>query len=228
MKLKNDQSGFIEVALAIVVVIVLAGAGYFAWQTFNKNDHKVSTTSPTVSSSPATSKTSTSTATPDLTASWTSFTSVSGKYSLRYNPSWKIYTYGGDALKTCQKDRTDSAQDFETKNTGDMLITGCGGGAIGQVHSGSSVGLKNTDFSGTTDLYDIQFVEKEKIDGVEGVRYSAIAKYGFPNIEKGGGVVEYHFYTNGRNYVISMEQHSLFPVIGDDFDLMVKTLKFID
>lgn len=87
----------------------------------------------------------------------------------------------------------------------------------------------NSTFEGSTpaDLYvDVQS-EKFTVDGVEGMWYSAVASRDMLGIKKGSKDVEYHFFTNGRNYSFVLIQDISQKDAITDFDLMVKdTLKF--
>jgi hypothetical protein len=216
LKSEHGMAFIAEIVLVAVVLAVVGVAVYASTQAKKTSDAKIQ-------SSPS----ATPTPTPDPTANWTNYNSSTGKFSLKYSPDWKAYTYNSYALTTCQKDAKDNVLNIDTLKSADTAI-GCGGGPIGQVHISSLEGAKNmsASFSADTSLYADVKNETVTIDGVEGVRYSATSLQNLMQLEKGEKTVEYHFYANGRNYSLVMEQHASSSDITNNFDLMVKTLKF--
>ena len=100
MKEVSNERGALPIVVALIVVALLAVAGFAvhaSTQAKKINDAKAQ---PSASATP--------TPTPNPTANWTKYNSSTGKFSLQYTPSWKAYTYAGDALTTCQKDRKDN------------------------------------------------------------------------------------------------------------------------
>lgn len=217
MKHIRDERGvglILEIVLVAVVLAMVGFAIYSSTQAKKSNDVK---NQPTVS--PAT--------TPNITANWIKYSSSTGKFSFLHNPHWQIYTYAGEALKTCMKDRQDNILDIETRKSADPVITGCGDG-VGQVHVSSLAGARNNTSALSVDatLYDNLTSRTVTVDGVQGKRYSGIAKQNLAQIVQGGTVVEYDFFSNGRNYAFTAEQYPSSNDITSDFDQMVKTVKF--
>jgi hypothetical protein len=220
MKHLKDEHGMAFIVEIVLVAIVLAVVGLAVYAS---TQAKKTTSTVKTQSSPS----ATPTPTPNPTANWTKYNSSTGKFSLRYNPGWKVYTFNSYALSTCHKDAKDNMLDIDTLRSANTAI-GCGGEAPGQVHISSIEGAKNltASFSADTSLYTDIKNETVTVDGVEGVRYSATSLQNLMALQKGEKTVEYHFYANGRNYSLVMEQHASSSDITNDFDLMVKTLKF--
>ncbi len=83
-KLLRNENGFgaVEIIMLIVIIGLLGTVGYFVY----KNHHqptKVVTVTKTVTNTPKTTTLPT-----DITASWTSYKSTDGHYSLKYPSSW--------------------------------------------------------------------------------------------------------------------------------------------
>lgn len=220
----KDQQGVafvLEFVLGALVLAVVGGAIYAA-RHHQAPPAAVATATPRPSSSPA--------ATLDPATNWTKYVSLSGEFSLRYSPVWKAYTYGGEAARTCQLNRTDNVLDLDTLSSANTFITTCGGENPGQIHVKSLAGSNVTTPSyegGTPGLYIKPTHTKVTVDQVEGDRYSAMASINLLGIEKDGVYIEYHFYAHGRNYWLEYVQNPSAPDVTADFDAMVtRTLKF--
>lgn len=224
MKLSRlNQRGVsaLETLLAVIILAILAGAGYYVYRANTKATDTLNTASNTAQS-------------PTLrrsTANWTAYSSQAGQFSLKYPKTWV------------------QAQDPSLCSSG-MLLLGpdkasvghCGSEDFGQISVVSTAGDNRADYdiSKSPDYKDIK-TKDVTVSKVQGKRIEATAidvaanpndssqalATGYP---AGTKVVKYLFFTNNRTYEATYVQ----KVSGAgstnvlaDFDLMItKTLKF--
>jgi hypothetical protein len=190
-------AGWLMIVTAVAVVALAGYAGYSYLKP-----HAASSTPAVIS-----------------TAGWTPYTNAAGKYSLKYDPSWKPYTQAGFALR-CPWD--EGAFYLETQGATDTEITGCGGGRIGQISVGSVPGTQAADSMFQADIYRDISAREISVDGVKGMRYSGVAIRGLYTANEGSTSVQYTFFTNGRQYNLTAYEESGYQgnVIAE-FDVMV-------
>lgn len=211
-KIKNNQSGFsaVELLLILLVIAILGGVGWL----FYKHYKKAPATTTTSTTKPAES--TPASATVDPTASWTAFSSKTGKFSMKYPSSWGKLTCDDDSVVFLGS----------SANAVGKCYTDFGG----QMFTSSSAGDQRSDYELASNNYDNIVKSDVTIDGVTGKKESGTFKApGEAGIGPADGTkaVQYIFYTSGRTYVAQYNQIDDFTDVLNDFNLMVtKTLKF--
>lgn len=216
--MKKDKGfGLIQTLAVIIVVAVIATAGGFVY----KHNHKTNNVN-------TTSKSATNTNTPqpvDPTASWTTYSSQTGKFSLRYPSSWQQPTN----KEMCTPGLFDRALYLGPDA---QSVLKCATSYFGQIYVSSIEGDKQSSYSLGSGYTDVS-TQDVIVSGIAGSRISATTSglSGEGGYKDGTKVVEYLFYTNGNTYVAHYIQAPAGSTpsrnVLSDFDLMVtKTLRF--
>jgi hypothetical protein len=215
-KLKTNQDGFgaVEALLILVIVAIVGFTGWYVWQAKSKTDKALTVNN---SSTPSFKKKTTPAAVPappaDPTASWTSYTSSTGKFSLKYPQTWV-------------------AASNPNPCTGDLILLGptassvgkCGSENQGEVsvgYSGHGCFPLDSSFSSVT-------TEKVTVAGVAGERDTGTsintgAFFGLPANTK---VIQYCIGTGQYVYDATYAQQPGYPDASSDFDTVItKTFK---
>ena len=122
----NDERGLGVVA--VVLLIVLAGligfVGWYIYQSKTKTNNILDKTSQAVSNPSKSPKTTAAKPAPpvDPTANWTAYSSAAGKYSLKYNPDWKIKECNDAAGTIFLSDQMATLGACNSGNTGRVFI----------------------------------------------------------------------------------------------------------
>ncbi len=216
----ENQRGAIDVVLiAVVFVATVALGGYVYYQQRQaQNGYDKAGTGVTISKHIKKAKPA-----PDPTASWTAFTSVKGKFSLKYPPAWVVPTH----KELCNDGMFDRAI-YLGPTAGTVLH--CATEYFGMMAVSSTDGDHRADnaFDGTT--YGSIVKAAVTVDGVAGERSTATVTTvpdGPVTMKVGDKEIRYVFFTNGITYVATYAQQAANPDVSADFDTMIKsTLKF--
>ncbi len=92
-KVKNNESGFgaVELALVVIVLVLLSAGGWIIYR-------KLATPSGTSNTTNNTNQTTTTTTTTDPTANWKRVDSIGGAYSIKVPDGWELTNYPGNTL----------------------------------------------------------------------------------------------------------------------------------
>jgi len=208
--MKKNESGFsaVETILLLVVVIALAGVGYYVYKakknttsTYNSAANASTTTKPAVK-----------TTTTDPTASWKSFTSTAGKFSLKYPSNWVTET-------SCLSNQ------FWAAPTAASLGQ-CGSSTVSEI---TVIGSTTHGCFPLDSTFSNVTSETVTISGVQGTKYSGVvnsaqdASFG----PVGTKVEQYCVSTSAVHYTASYNQLAGYPDASSDFNLIVtKMLTF--
>jgi len=215
------QQGFADIILIVVVAVLVAGLGgyvYYRQQQANKTYN--------AAGNGVVVATNTKKPAADPTASWTAFSSKTGKFSLKYNPKWlkKVGTdtgcIGDDSVIYLAPDSS-SLPACGAENISEVTVTSLAG------DQRSSMDNFKSDF--TNAGYPGAVQSSVTVDGIAGHEYvgTYTVDIGGPWPPLNSKLIEYIFYTNGRTYDVSYIQAPKYSDVSSDFNLMVtKTLKF--
>lgn len=219
---KKSQRGSIEIIL-IGLVAILVAIGLYLW--YGKTHLKGSV-------EPVSKTTETPKATPDPTAGWKSFTSTSGKFSLKYPPTWVQPVHQDLCTPSILQNSIYLGPTADT-------VLHCASSYFGMIGVVSVDGDKSSQYvlggnyagSAIGSTYNSSSVQDVKADGVSGKRFSGTVKTspdGPGSMPVGTKAVLYVFVTNGRTYMaFYTQQPTGNPDVLADFDTMIqKTLKF--
>jgi len=209
----------------VIILALLGGIDYFVYHANKKTTDTLNTAGKISQSSPAKAKKKTVAA--DLTVSWTAYTSIEGKFSLKYPATW---------VQPTNKER---CGDILTRaiylgpDANSVLQCGTDGG-FGQVGVSSTVGTTATNAYDFSSGYKDVVKKSVTLNGVTGQRTSAEASGQtqlLGAMSDGTKVVEYLFTTNGNTYMAHYTQtppgEQPSQDLLSDFDLMItKTLQF--
>ncbi len=216
---KNQGFGLIEGLLILLIIGILAGVGWFVWQSKKNTDKNLNSAAQTEIKA-GSSKKATATVEKDPTADWVAYSNKEGSFSLKHPKTWV------------------KASNPELCNPGLLLIGAdensvgkCATESFGQMSVSSAEGNYTAEqalASGYTDVTQ----ETVTVEGVSGTKYSGSASgqmlgEGPGGLADGTKVTKYVFYTNSRTYTATYIKASSYPDALSDFNLMVtKTLKF--
>ena len=211
-KLNNKGFGVMGVLAVIVIIAAAGGIGAYVYHKHHKaNSNTTSSTSSSNGSSAG--KTGGTTQSPDPTADWSTYSSTSGKFALKYPKTWAtaanpsqcqdgIFLLGGNssAVGSCG-----------SNNFGQMTIT------WQPVRTSCGLGSTYWTTNSTTAV---------TVSGVSGTETTGTAKAG-GSVPEGTTTTQYCFVRSGTMYVANYTQLSTYPDVLSDFNLMVaKTLSF--
>lgn len=210
----KNENGFstIEFIMVFLIIVLVGAVGYFVY----KNHHqpvRVITVTKTVTKPSATNTTSSTT---NPYANWKTYTSATGKYTIKYPETWTLNECSGDALigatsaeaGTCQSDSTPQIQ----------------------ISSMAGDERQNWQIIGGPAYPDLN-TTTVTINGTESIKQTATLSAGSNNttggIPDGTKVTNYIFYVNGRTYLFAYNQKPAGTDISIDANLIVtKTLTF--
>lgn len=218
-----NQKGFshFEIALLILVVALIGFAGYTVWQK-NKPESAATTT---VVTEKKDTKTESTNSQSDPTSDWKTYTSTTGKFTLKHPKTWAtasnpelcaegLVMFGADS-NSVGRCAADGARAF-----GQMAITW-----RSDRKDLSSCGLNLNE-----ELWTIDSTETTTVAGVQAVKTSGTYKnddQAQGGQAKGNKAVQYCFVGNGSQYIASYTKWSDYPDVLSDFNTMVtKTFKF--
>lgn len=216
----GTQSGFsvFDIVLALALVGVIGAAGYFAFQNY-ANKTAIGG-APSSSASPSPSPTMTS----KITASWKTYTSDKGGFSLRYPLSWKQPTNP----ELCTPGLMDRSLYL---GPDENSVLKCGSGFSGQMAVFSVDGDRRADY--VLDKTDTARTSQSvAAGGVAGMReYGVVAADRMMGASKGTIETTYTFFSKGKTFVGTYLQapsgtNPSKDVLGD-FDLMIKSTLII-
>jgi Tfp pilus assembly protein PilV len=221
--MKKNQSGFsaIEALLILVIVGIIGGTGWYVMHA-NKNTNDTLNNSGLGTATKSTKKASSVPAPQaDPTASWTPYSSKTGKFSLKYPTTWATST----KVKGCDTEDSLILLGGDAKSVGKYCADG-GGQISVSSDDGNVVSSQELSKSVFPDLAKTN-VTVNSVQGEKLVGTSNGGGFGIGVLPAGTKVEDYIFYTNGRTYLAEYTQLSSYPDVQSDFDLMVtKTLKF--
>jgi hypothetical protein len=153
----------------------------------------------------------------DPTANWTNFSSVKGKFSLKYPPSWsKVVCDSNDATV------------YFGGNAKSVAI--CNSGFTGQMAVYAQTGDKRASYKLTGEDYSGISSSTAIVSGVAGTKESGTSVGNGVNAGAGDKLTRYVFFTNGITIVADYSEklgNKDFQNVSADFDTVVqKTLKF--
>lgn len=212
MNKKTNESGFgvIGVLAVIIVLTALGGAGWYVW---HKNQAEPTQNS-TTQTQPQASTTQDQTT--DPTKGWITYTSDSGKFSLKYPKNWTLNNCSGDVLL--------GATPTEAGH--------CQSGAVAQVQISSVAGdVRQSWQLKPGAVYPDLSTSTVSVNGTRAIKQTATSSLGSNNmaegIPDGTKVTDYIFYLNGRTYLFAYNQEPSATDISVDASLIVtKTLTF--
>jgi type II secretory pathway pseudopilin PulG len=216
--MKKLQYGFtaVEGLLILVIVGIMAGAGWYVWQS-NQNANQSLDNANSSNSYIFKAKNKTATQS-EATANWKAYSSKEGQFSLKYPPSWAAAT----KPELC---------------TAGMLLLGanassvgvCGSGNVGQIQIVSVEGIPALMGKPSVDYSNVN-ASDYTLSGVKGTKTTYTINKGPEDLAGhpiGTKVIQYNFTTNGRSYTAVYFGQPNYPDVSKDFELMVtKTLQF--
>lgn len=217
----KSQRGFglLEGLLIIVIIGLIAGAGWYVWDS-KKNADKSLTNASISDSVTADLQPGDKQSIENLTKDWKAYSSQEGQYSFKHPASW-VYAPNADVCAeglVLLGANASAVGTCASENGGQMLVSSQNGDLRSQYE------LKSSNYP------DLK-AENVTVDGVAGKKQSGTFKAD-PNAEGSGPadgdkVVAYIFYANGRTYQANYWIKTSFPDVLKDFETMVtKTLKF--
>jgi hypothetical protein len=218
---KLNSKGFsaVEGLLVLIVVGIIAGAGWYVWQARNNANSALDTANQTTSSIAKAKPTKKVEAVTDPTADWTSFTSAAGKYSLKYPKNWVTATNPS----SCSEGILLVAPTVET-------VGKCGSEGFGEIAFVANDPAACTDEFTSPTYTDIK-KEIVVVSTVQGQRQSSVyhddGGAGLGHLPENSKVIAYCFNTPSKQITANYIQAPGNPDVASDFDLVVrKTLKF--
>ena len=254
MKLHKDQSGFGHLETAIVVVII-ATIGVIGWLVYDRQkaqqntpniskqitsfDECAAAGNPIMESYPeqcsANGKTFTKNVsisdnnsnvkTVDETLDWQSYTSRSGKYSVKYPKTWVVAAN----LEYCTEGLTLIGVTINARESSVGKCASGGPGAFGQIAISEVSNGSDTSACGLdSQQWQTDSKKSVTVDGLSATRtvgtYIA-SDQEFGGYEKGASTVKYCFTTKNTVYTASYIKRDRYPDVLNDFDTMAtKTL----
>ena len=149
-KISKPQAGFsaVEAMIIILVLAVVAGAGYLVY----KNHHKTKTTTPPISSTTKTTMATKTATTADPYAGWKSYCDTATSGCFKYSSDWNdvmlgtdVTALGGNKGETLTleynepADANGSSGDFLTKSISPVTIAGSSYDIVGGYYTVSNV-----------------------------------------------------------------------------------------
>ncbi len=221
MKSLKSQRGAIDIILIVVVAVLLAGLGGYVYYQQQQNNKAYDASHNGVTVTKKSKKVTKPVA--DPTADWTAYTSVKGKFSLKYPPTW-VQPTNKELCSEGLFDRT-----LYLGQTKDSVLK-CATEYFGVLHVGSVAGDKRADSNFGSGWSSIT-KKLVTVSGVTGERSMATKVHPANEFDGNAGdkEIQYVFYTNGITYIASytLPVQGPFPDVTEDFDTMItKTLKF--
>lgn len=210
--MNNRQQGYSVVAGILVLVIVglIACVGLYVWQ---KNQAKPAING---TSQEASQKPQTNIETTDPTAEWATYTSDTGKFSIKYPKAWVTA--------------------INPQNCADgIFMLGANSDSVGKCGS-SSFGQMTITWRGdrqfcgdlNSDMWTQDSKEAAIVAGANATKITATAKMSDQvegSMHEGAKTVQYCFVSNGMAYIANYTQRAAYPDVLSDFNLMItKTL----
>jgi hypothetical protein len=222
--MKKNQSGFsaVEAFLILVIVGIIGGTGWYVLRA-NNNTNKTLNNAGLGTAAKTRKKTSPAPTPPvDPTSSWTSYSSKSGKYSLKYPSTWATSPI---PPSTCGVDDSNLLLGGDGKSVGKYCAD-----SGGQIYINSASGDSRSNNILQSEEWKNITSTKVTVDGVQGNKQKGIANNQgdlLGALPDGSIIDRYTFYVNGRTYTANYEKLDSYPDVQNDFDMMVtKTLKF--
>jgi hypothetical protein len=225
--MKRNQGGFsvVEGLLIFIIVGIIGGTGWYVMNANNKTNDTLDNSGLGTAAKSSKKASPAPASQADPTASWTAYSSVDGKYSLKYPTTW-VKATGREACET-----KDSFLLLGGNSNSVGKYCADGPKAMGQIHVLSEDGDLRKDFGLSKDVFPDLATHSVTVNGVSGERQTGTYKIPADAIgagpEDGHKNVTYVFYTNGKTYQIAYNLNSGYTDVLSDFDLMVtKTFKF--
>ncbi len=227
--IKRAGVGIVRTLVLIIFVGAAGGLGWYVWQAKHNTDKTLNNTGQaqgTVVKKNTNTEKGVQQAPTDITADWTPFSSVKGKFSLRYPKRW-VQPNNRDL---CSPELFDRAI-YLGPDTGSVLK--CVTEYFGQMSVLSADGDKRGDYDLGAGYKDITNKEVN-LNGIVGHRISGVATASDAAFRPAEGTIEVHyvFYspagvTYVAKYIQTPKGQSPSTDVLNDFDIMVtKTLKF--
>lgn len=225
-RIKN-QRGSLDLIFIVIFFVLAAGlGGYVYYQQRQTQQAELNAGKGVIVSKHVVAK-KTPAAAVDPTAGWTAFTSVKGKFSLKYPSTW-VVPINQDLCNAGMFDRAIYL------GPAAATVLHCASSYFGMMGVFSIAGVHQSDYAlgsssnGTT--YENPTDVPVTVSDVTGNRFSGTIKTsagGPGSLYPGTKTIRYVFYTNGTTYVATYNQQPANPDVSTDFDTMVKsTLKF--
>lgn len=214
MKPFKNQRGVIDVVLILVIAVAIAAFGgyvYYQQQQANKTYN--------TAGSGATVAKHAKKPVPvvDPTANWTAFSSVSGKFSLKYPPAWS-------------KVVCDNRDDTLYLGPNPKAVAVCNAGFTGQVLIYSQAGDQSATYAFSKTDYSSITSMAVTVVGVTGTKQTATSLGNGVNVAAGVKTTRYVFVQSGRtvaaDYNFDASNKSEEDVLADFDTMITKTLKF--
>jgi hypothetical protein len=219
----NYQGGFsaVEGLLIFIIVGIIGGTGWYVMNANGKTNDTLDNAGLGTTAKASKKKQTNPPAKTDPLFDWLAYSSKTGKYSLKYPPSWATASKEG-----CDVDDSFILLGGDSKSVGKYCADGGG-----QMYISSVEGDHRADDTLKTSEWKEIVKTSITVDKVVGERQSGTAfgqeGTGVGELPDGSKQIRYTFYTNGRTYTANYIQTGSYPNVLNDFDLMVtKTLKF--
>jgi hypothetical protein len=221
----NKQRGFtvVEGLLIFIIIGIIGGTSWYVVHANSKTNDTLNNAGlgSAVKSAKKKQISPVTVAPADPTANWITYSSKTGKYLLKYPPSWtKAVPVSGcdvDDSLLLLGGNSNSAGKYCSDGDGQITITWRQDRALcGDLDSES---------------WDTNSKESVTVSGVKGTKIIATAKDQgqqlLGSVPEGTKTVQYCFVANNMTYIADYTKLSAYPDVLNDFDLMVaKTLKF--
>ena len=220
--MKKNQKGFalIEALLILIILLLIAFAGWWVWQSKAKISKTQEDTANSQSEPAKSDKKAAQKPAVDPTADWKAYSNADGQYSLKHPTSW---------VRASSPELCTPTLFLVAGNA--ASVGKCASEGFGQMSVDSSAGniLSEAEFT-ATNYTDLQ-TEAVTVAGVAGKKQTGTYKQTGEDIgpgpQTGDKFVKYTFYTNGRTYSAVYAIKAAYPDVLSDFNTMVtKTLQF--
>ncbi len=221
----SNQKGFspVQILLIVVVVSLIGGTGWYVWQSTNKTNDTLETTSKALGEAQkAEKKTEAAKPAADPIADWVEYKNTKGVFTLKHPKTW------------APASRPELCSDGLALFGANAASVGtCASENGGQINVSSQEGTHDDEFALNPNQYSGITSTILAVDGIQGSRSEGTAKdqmsgEGPGGLPDGTKVVQYIFVANNnRTYLARYVKASSYPDALADFDTMVtKTLKF--
>jgi len=197
-KVKNNESGFgaVELALVVIVLVLLSAGGWIIYR-------KLATPSGTSNTTNNTNQTTTTTTTTDPTANWKRADSIGGAYSIKVPDGWELTNYPGNTLNG----------DSITFSEGKAAIITTATSAYAGDQKKFNVVFTDKQYAApqwqSPNPYGTEATIDFSIGSVKGKRYSIEYTQTVTGITKGDKIYQYVFnLSSGKQLTVVYMQHA--------------------